>query len=321
MQDQRVSVVVTTFRRDDFLAEALTSLANQTLPLHEVVVVDDGGMGTARLVVEGFDSRFRYVWQRNSGMQAARNRGFQESTGSWVAFLDDDDLWEADRNALIADLIATDQVDLITGNFQKFGRAWQSEETVFDEFMRHAPGFWNGFPRPAGQRFSIIGRFPPTRLFPSSPFWPSTLVIQRDLFVQLGGWDVSLWGMKAEDIDFAFRAIKLGRLGVIWVPTVRYRCHDGNDSIDELAVALGRVQIWEKLLKRPDLDEAERDTIGAAIAQGLSAVHWSAFAKRDYKTVTHIAARMGWHKQSFAEIGKSLVANLLNRFSKQEEHS
>lgn len=315
MQDQKVSVVVTTYKRDDFLAEALASLANQTVPLHEVVVVDDGGSGSARQVVERFDPRFRYIWQPNGGIQSARNLGVQESTGDWIAFLDDDDLWEVERNGLVSELISTKKVNLIAGDFRKFGRNGVENESVFAEFTRHAPEFWAGIPRTPGQIFSIIGSFPTTRLFPVYPFWPSTLVIRRDLFTQLGGWDVSLRGTKAEDIDFGFRAIKAAQLGVIWTPSVRYRCHDGNDSADGLAVALGRVHLWENLLKRADLDEAERQAIGAAIFQGLSEAHWSAFARGDYKTVTKIAARLGWQRLSLKDRGKTLLARLLCGFS------
>ncbi len=315
MQDQRVSVVIATYKRDGFLAEALASLANQTLPVHEVVVVDDGGSGSARQVVERFGPRFRYFWQPNGGMQSARNYGVQESTGDWIAFLDDDDLWELDRNGLVAELISTNQVNLIAGDFRKFSSDGLKRESVFAEFSHHTPGFWDGIPRSAGQKFSIIGSFPSTRLLPVYPFWPSTLVMQRGLFTQLGGWDVSLRGAKAEDIDFAFRAIKAGQLGVIWTPTVRYRCHDGNDSVDGLAVALGRIHLWEHLLKRVDLDETERNAINAAIVQGLSEAHWSAFAKGDYQAVTRIAARLGWRKLSLKERGKTLVARLLFGFS------
>ncbi len=320
MSDQRVSVIIATYKRDDFLAEALASLADQTLPLPEVVVVDDGGAGSARQIVERFGPRFRYFWQPNGGMQSARNHGVQESTGDWLAFLDDDDLWEPERNGLVAELIATKQVDLIAGDFRKFSSDGLKKESVFAEFARHAPGFWAGIPRPSGQKFSIIGSFPTTRLFPVYPFWPSTLVIQRGLFTRLGGWDVSLRGAKAEDIDFGFRAIKAGQLGVIWTPTVRYRCHDGNDSADGLAVALGRIHLWEHLLKRVDLDEAERSAISAAISQGLSEAHWSAFAKGDYKTVTKIADRLGWQRLSFKDRGRTLVARLLCKFSSRSAH-
>ncbi len=307
-----VSVVITTYKRDEFLAEALTSLAVQTLPLHDIVVVDDGGSGTAKAVVERFGPRFRYFWQPNGGMQSARNLGVKEATGEWIAFLDDDDLWEENRNELINELISTNQVDLIAGDFRKFDSAGVKGESVFSEIGRHSRGFWDGIHRPDDQNYSIIGSFPTTRLFPVYPFWPSTLAIRRDLFARLGGWDVSLQGAKAEDIDFIFRAIKAGQLGLIWVPTVRYRSHEGNDSADGLAVALGRVRLWEHLLKRPDLDDDERKTIHAAKLQGLSEAHWSAFARQQYQTVTDIAARLGWRRLSFKERGKTLLARLFS---------
>lgn len=103
MRNQRVSVVVTTHNSDNMLAESLESLMTQTLPLHEVVVVDDDG--SARGLVERFGSRFRYLWQPNGARRSARNHGTRAARGEWIASLDDDDLWQAERHALLAELI------------------------------------------------------------------------------------------------------------------------------------------------------------------------------------------------------------------------
>ena len=311
MSIKRVSVVVTTYNRDDFLLEALSSLASQTTPLQEVVVVDDGGLGSARQIVEEFGANFRYVWQSNAGQQCARNLGVRESTGEWIAFLDDDDLWEPTRNDFISELIANDHVNLISGDFRKFTARGGLLESVFEEFDRHAPEFWQGIDRPAGKNSSVVGKFPTDRLFPVYPFWPSTLVIRRELFTRIGGWDVSLRGVKSEDGDFIFRAIKAGMLGIIWAPSVRDRCHPGNDAGDEFQVALGRIKIWEHLLSRNDLEEIERVAISSAITRGISEIHWSAFAKRNYLMVTELAKRIGWKNLSFSQRVRTVVAKML----------
>ena len=53
--------------------------------------------------------------------------------------------------------------------------------------------------------------------------------------------------------------------------------------------------------------------ISAAIAQGLSEAHWSAFARRDYKAVTALGGRLGWRKLFLKEHGRTLVAKLFSR--------
>lgn len=88
----RVSVIIPTFGRPAYLEEALNSVANQTHPAHEVIVVDDGSPRPADLTgVLGLNvTLIRHV--RNQGVGAARNTGLAHATGEYVLFLDDDDL-------------------------------------------------------------------------------------------------------------------------------------------------------------------------------------------------------------------------------------
>lgn len=315
---ERISVIVTTHFRDSMLRECLESLAAQTAPLHEVVVVDDGGSGSAREVVAQFGPQFRYLRQPNAGMQNARNHGARASSGEWIAFLDDDDLWLPERHARVAELIATGQVDLISGDFTKFGDGWLAPNGVFDEIAQRSPGFWEGIPRQPGATHSVIGSFPTTRLLPVSPFWPSTLVIRRDLLSRLNGWNEGLKGIKAEDIEFAFRAIKLGKLGLIWPSTVHYRSHVGNDSGSGLAVALGRTQVWELLLLDQELTAAERSALHNAISNSLHEILYSAFSQKEYATVLQVSARIDSHNLTIPEKTKILVARAICGISRKQ---
>lgn len=92
----KVSVIVPTHNRPEFLAEALHSVAAQTERSFECIVVDDGSAEPVRLPFA--DVRFRLVRSESSqGVAAARNLGIQRATGDYVAFLDDDDLWAPTR--------------------------------------------------------------------------------------------------------------------------------------------------------------------------------------------------------------------------------
>lgn len=83
-----VSVVIPTFGRSSFLNEALASVAAQSLPPHEVIVVDDCSPEPVR--AHGDLKVVRHA--RNMGPGAARNTGIAHATGDLVLFLDDDDL-------------------------------------------------------------------------------------------------------------------------------------------------------------------------------------------------------------------------------------
>src|SRR4051794_30209791 len=90
-----VSVVIpchlTTPRQAAFLTEALASVAMQTCPDYEVVLVDDGSPVPAEEVVRT-DNHIAIVRQPNAGPAAARNTGIGRSRGAYLIFLDADDL-------------------------------------------------------------------------------------------------------------------------------------------------------------------------------------------------------------------------------------
>lgn len=91
-----ISIVVTTFNRQPMLEEALASIRDQTVEDFECIVVDDGSSTPTRLPFT--DARFKVVrLAENSGISSARNHGLRRSTGQFVTFLDDDDLWTPRR--------------------------------------------------------------------------------------------------------------------------------------------------------------------------------------------------------------------------------
>ena len=86
-----VSVVIPCYKQAHFLGHAIESVQRQTYPAVEIIVVDDGSPDGTRAVVESFPA-VNYVRQENKGLSAARNRGLRESQGSYLVFLDADDL-------------------------------------------------------------------------------------------------------------------------------------------------------------------------------------------------------------------------------------
>ena len=103
-QKPLVSVVIPTYNRAALLADALASVDAQvgtgSLFEVEIVVVDDASSDETAAVVQRHPS-VRYIrHSTNRGGSAARNTGIAASTGSLIAFLDDDDLWLPNKLAL-----------------------------------------------------------------------------------------------------------------------------------------------------------------------------------------------------------------------------
>ena len=96
-----VSVVVTCYNRQAYLAQALDSIIAQRCSDCEIVLVDDGSSdASARIAaeyVERHRDRLRYHRQANQGAAAAKNAGVRLAAGRYLAFLDSDDLWTPDK--------------------------------------------------------------------------------------------------------------------------------------------------------------------------------------------------------------------------------
>ena len=97
-----MSAVIPAYNRRDFITRAVDSVMRQTVPVDEIIVVDDGSTdGTAEVVESRYGNAVRVVRQPNRGVSGARRRGIEEAHGDWIAFLDSDDEWTPERNAAL----------------------------------------------------------------------------------------------------------------------------------------------------------------------------------------------------------------------------
>jgi Glycosyl transferase family 2 len=102
----KISALITTYNRRKFVSRAIQSVLVQTVPVGEIIVIDDGSTdGTAEAIECEFGQRVRVVRQSNQGVTRARRRAISESSGEWVAFLDSDDEWTPDRNRIFLQAI------------------------------------------------------------------------------------------------------------------------------------------------------------------------------------------------------------------------
>lgn len=94
------TVVVPTYNQAQYLGPALDSLLNQTFPLWEAVVVNDGSTDSTHEVMEEYsrrDSRIRCFHKENGGVATALNTGIINARGNWICWLSSDDLFEPDK--------------------------------------------------------------------------------------------------------------------------------------------------------------------------------------------------------------------------------
>lgn len=114
MDQPLVSVIIPTHNRKAYLKPALESVANQTYPNIEMIVVDDGSHTNYAESISTSFNNCRYYYKVNGGVSSARNFGIRQANGSFIAFLDDDDLWKKDKIQKQLQLLSNNpNVDLI----------------------------------------------------------------------------------------------------------------------------------------------------------------------------------------------------------------
>jgi glycosyltransferase involved in cell wall biosynthesis len=147
-----VSVIIPTFNRLRYLRRAIDSVLAQTMPVDEIVVVDDGSTdGTAEALPKWYGSAIRIIRQERAGVSGARYRGIREAHGEWIAFLDSDDEWTPDRNRQLSEAAekVTADVAWIFGDlcvvtdkgeegtlFQRHGLSIEGNSQVFEDSLR-----------------------------------------------------------------------------------------------------------------------------------------------------------------------------------------
>ena len=207
-----VSVVIPTHDRRELLLRTIRSvLAQETLDF-EVLVIDDGSTdGTAEAIRFQDDRRVTVLRnERPVGVAAARNMGAQAATGSWIALLDDDDLWSPQK--LRRQLAAA----------EASGRSWVYAGVVEIDGCGVQLG---GEPPPSSE--ALMKSLTSRNLMPAGC---SNVMIRAELFRAVGGFDIRLRHLA--DWDLWLRLAPSGPPACVSVPLVAYRIHAGQATLD-----------------------------------------------------------------------------------------
>jgi glycosyltransferase involved in cell wall biosynthesis len=99
----KVTVLISTYNRPDYLTETLESVVNQTMTDFEVLVINDGGVDVGPIVDSVKDPRFIYHHRtENQGKASCCNYGLAKARGRYIAYIDDDDIWYPNHLELLS---------------------------------------------------------------------------------------------------------------------------------------------------------------------------------------------------------------------------
>lgn len=176
---------------------ALRSVRAQSLPVEEIIVIDDGSSdGSEDAVKAEFGNLVHYVHQPNAGVSAARNRGMEMAQGKFLALLDSDDEWLPDKTRQQVEwLQQRPDFGLVLCDVVRV----DLEGRVLDTRRRRAC-----LPHD-GKILADVLRNP--------EFIPVSAMFRRAVFSSVGGFDESL--RTAEDLDFHLRVAAQWPIGVV----------------------------------------------------------------------------------------------------------
>jgi len=140
-QGPTISVVI-PFHRGTFFRESIGSVLAQTYPAFEIIVVNDGAMAPDVAILEQFGSDVRIIHQSNHGPAAARNLGVACASGEWIAFLDDDDLWDPKRLEVLSGFIESQpNCDALYNSYRIIGtdRISRAHNASFNDLLNIYP--------------------------------------------------------------------------------------------------------------------------------------------------------------------------------------
>jgi glycosyltransferase involved in cell wall biosynthesis len=256
MNKELVSVIIPAFKSESTIASTIESVLSQTYKYFELIVVDDGSPDNTAGVVDKYRDRLTYIRQANGGVSRARNTGIEASNGTYIAFLDSDDIWK--ENKLEVQMMFFQkhpEVDLIASGFRHRksnhnidNMDYKNSFNIFKEygfklddiFDKKSSLFQNN-----NQYIFYWGDIYPS-LFLGNFILPSSVLVKKEALKEVGLFDERY--RIAEDTELFLRFSQKYTIGFIDNPLLYYTLSEsgnltGKHNIEQLIKNGIKIQI------------------------------------------------------------------------------
>jgi len=257
-----ISVVIPAYNAERFIGEAIASVHAQTLPVSEIIVVDDGSTDRSSQVAENLGATV--IRQSNRGVARARNVGIRAATTEWIALLDQDDIWEPEKIECQWSAVRLyPDVGIVSCKMRWFEQNGSdvTEIEIPSDLAGTGDGSIRYIPR-------VQDELPLSRMTDN----PSSVLIRRDVLLSVGLFDEGF--RQNEDLECFLRVVARYPLAIVERPLVHHRVHGRNNANNPLEVGLSYVKIIEKLNAEPEryppraAQAYEKDSWGVLLAVG-----------------------------------------------------
>ena len=134
MDTELVSIIVPVYNTEDYLAQCIDSLINQTYKSIEIILVNDGSTDNSLKICQQYSEQFsniRIINRHNMGVSAARNCGMRQSHGVYFTFVDSDDILCSDAVEIMYRLITEHSADMVSADMKSESEVWENQNNSF----------------------------------------------------------------------------------------------------------------------------------------------------------------------------------------------
>jgi glycosyltransferase involved in cell wall biosynthesis len=226
-----VAVVIPAYNAASYIEETLRSVLVQTTPVAEIILVDDGSTDGTATIASTVDPRIRIIQQQREGVARARNVGARASASRWLAFLDSDDVWRADKIERQLETAGTD------GEF-----VYSDRENI---------GARGALPVIQSSIQTMVSGDVFVDLLVANVISTSSVLLTRSLFDRVGAFDEDARLQPAEDWDLWLRCAAACEIRVVKEPLLFYRLHPDSASRNVDRMNAARMLVVEAALATP----------------------------------------------------------------------
>ena len=284
-----VSVIIPAYNGESYLQSAIASVVRQTYTNYEIIVVDDGSTdNTARIVGESFVSlsettkerNLVYLYQDNQGVAAARNKGLEVATGTYIAFLDQDDFFLPHKLAEQVSLMA-EKPDLGLVN-----SGWKIVDGGGETISQVEP--WLNLPH-LNSAALIVWK----------PVFLGAMLFRHSWLKKTTGFNCDL--EQTPDVELVMGLAALGCQGD-WVKkaTVGYRQHSHNASNNTLAQTKELNEMLEEFFARLNIPSEIKALEAESRYQSLVWSAWRLYDRQYLPAMSDCLARSRFYTDKYA---------------------
>jgi teichuronic acid biosynthesis glycosyltransferase TuaG len=215
-----VSIIMPAYNSVKYIEESINSVLRQSYTDWELIVVNDGSTDNTEEIVQKFieiDNRIKLFNKQNGGIASSRNFGHKQASGSFIAYLDHDDLWMPEKLALqMKEFGQRPEVDVILTNGIVFYSVADQKETEYNTLI----GLYSYKSLYLKQ---IVANYIPIL----------SVIVRRSVIESIGEWDEGKIYEGCDDYDYWFRMARArATFYSLKDQLFMYRKHSNNYSND-----------------------------------------------------------------------------------------